>query len=159
MNELESIIELRHRQLVTLLELVAQQGDAIAEGAMSELLRLLAEKSPLAASFVKISQRLTQEFESSALMAEISAHHRAQHEQCNALHRELLASEAKCEAKLSELRARLSERGAGSVGMRSEGEKAKAMLNEAIVGAASQRPRADHARLSRGDRLDLSNGG
>lgn len=169
MNELEATIETRHGQLVKLLELTARQSVAITQGPMSELLPVLAEKSRLTTSFVTLSQQLKRHIESSSSPPEISTRHRVQHEQCNVMHRELMARETACEASLADVRGRLGETltgwdsarldGTRVDGTRVDREPGIRTRDDGAFQAAIQHARAARELLSRGDHLDLTNDG
>ncbi len=140
MNELEKIIAERREQLAGLLALTSQQEAAVAHAHMNELMRVLEEKQKLTAPLVALSQKLKRTFDSLAFPPEVSAPYRLQHEECNAMHRELIARENACEKSLAAVRGEISERAV-------HGDEAR----RAATGYSRSR-----TELPRGNQLDLS---
>lgn len=140
MNELERIIAERHEQFAGLLALTVEQEAAITHAHMNELMRVLEEKQRRTQIFVELSQRLRRSFELLGASAAVTEPYRLMNEQCNAMHRELIARERACEQAFAPVRREIRE---DSV----HADKGR----RAAVGYNPSRP-----ELLRGDRLDLS---
>ncbi len=117
-TELEANIDTRHAQLMQLLELTAQQEFAIEHSHMNELMRVLSVKQRLIEQFVADSDRFRGDYESFAVPPQVSGVHRVKNEDCNTMHRELMAREAACQETLTTNRNQIGEELARGEGAR-----------------------------------------
>jgi hypothetical protein len=117
-TELEATIDTRHAQLTRLLELTAEQEVAIAHSHMNELMRVLADKQRLIEQFVALSDRFLRDYESFPTRPQVSSVHRVKNEECNTMHRELMAREAACQETLTTNRDQIGEELARGEGAR-----------------------------------------
>ena len=99
-EEMERVIDLRHQQLSTLLDLTVEQEAAIQDGHMNELMRILGDKQRIIEAFAQASKELTIKRNKYAERPNISQPHRDKNEQCNLMHAELLEREAACQSTL-----------------------------------------------------------
>ena len=121
-NELADLIQQRWSILNHLLEISRLQMDAILQGQMSDLMRLLSDKQQPLNQLIEIAEQLGNAHEDVAkerfwTSEDARQRCRVRQEECEKMNLELLAIEAECEAKLSqnreEIRGRLARVDAG----------------------------------------------
>jgi len=121
-NELADLIQQRWSILNHLLEISRPQMDAILQGQMSDLMRLLSDKQQPLNQLIEIAEQLSNAHEDIAeerswASEDARRRCRVRQEECEKMNLELLAIEAECEAKLSqnreEIRGRLARVDAG----------------------------------------------
>lgn len=104
-TELSQLIEQRFAALQVLLDLGRRQSDAIRDGRMTDLMRILSQKQAPLAQLTEIADRLrpavnddpqTRLWDSETQRDQC----RTQQQQCDRLHAELLAIEAECETAM-----------------------------------------------------------
>ena len=114
-NELADLIQQRWSILNQLLDISRQQMDAISQGQMSDLMRLLSDKQQPLNQLIEIADQLgraNDDIAEERSWASEDARQgcRVQQEECEKMNLELLAIEAECEAKLSQNREEIRDR-------------------------------------------------